>query len=78
MRAFSAIESIRSSYFIAKVLKVNFSICLNGETLGKCPNCGNSGMFLKTLTCGSCGKEGCEKCMDPAFSVMTWNGEKPT
>jgi DNA-directed RNA polymerase subunit RPC12/RpoP len=31
--------------------------------MGKCPNCGNSKMFLSTHKCVICGEKGCEKCM---------------
>lgn len=31
--------------------------------MGKCPKCGNSGLFLKTKNCIVCGGTGCEKCL---------------
>jgi len=31
--------------------------------MGKCPNCGNSGLFLKTKNCIVCGSPCCEKCL---------------
>lgn len=37
--------------------------------MGKCPNCGNSGLFLKTKKCKICGKEGCEKCLTLLFEI---------
>jgi hypothetical protein len=37
--------------------------------MGKCPNCGNKGIFLKTVKCKVCGKEGCEKCSIYLLSI---------
>lgn len=35
--------------------------------MGKCPNCGNKGWFLRTEICISCSKKGCDKCFTPLF-----------
>ena len=35
-----------------------------------CQNCGNKGMFLKTMNCRACGKDGCSKCMTRMFTVI--------
>jgi len=43
-------------------------------TLGKCPNCQNSGWFLKTERCDVCGKEGCAKCLIFLFDIIDVRG----
>jgi DNA-directed RNA polymerase subunit RPC12/RpoP len=45
--------------------------------MGKCPNCGNKGVFLKTVNCKTCGKEGCEKCFIYLLSIYAsiWDKE---
>jgi len=37
--------------------------------MGKCPNCGSKGLFLKTVACRICGKEGCTNCSTYLFAV---------
>jgi DNA-directed RNA polymerase subunit RPC12/RpoP len=37
--------------------------------MGKCPNCDNKGLFLKTVKCKVCGREGCEKCLRHILSI---------
>lgn len=39
-------------------------------SMGKCPNCSNSGLFLKTTKCIICGKEGCNKCFSEFFKLI--------
>jgi hypothetical protein len=45
--------------------------------MGKCPNCGNKALLLKTTTCRICSKEGCPKCMTYLFTIPskkeTWH-----
>jgi DNA-directed RNA polymerase subunit RPC12/RpoP len=43
--------------------------------MGKCPNCGNSGMFLKTAKCVICGRECCKKCSKEILKLAI-EGEK--
>lgn len=39
--------------------------------MGKCPNCGRSGFFLKTVKCKVCRKEGCDKCFIDLIPIIT-------
>jgi uncharacterized protein (DUF983 family) len=38
--------------------------------MGRCPNCQKRKLFLKTINCKVCGKEGCEDCFDFLFHVL--------
>jgi len=42
-----------------------------------CPNCGNSRLFLEPLTCESCRKVGCERCLGVYAYTYPVPGGKP-
>lgn len=40
--------------------------------MGTCPNCGNTGFFLRTVKCEVCGKKGCDKCFGSVTRERKW------